>query len=153
MVSLFKDLQLDLVLLELLGVTQLLIHQNMSLALSDTSFQTPLPLSGFIEGVALTVNGNSFLVLPPKLLQLLIGILGRIDAHNDWHGRVTTVQSANAALERVVQPTELSIRVLPTLDRFMVRRTATVGRDLPTVAAKIVMVLLGYLLLHQSLRP
>ena len=58
-----------------------------------------------VEGVVLTVYCDTFLVLPAKVLQLLIGILGRIDTHDDRHSRMATVQSADAALERVVQPT------------------------------------------------
>ncbi len=100
------------------------------------------------RNIALEIDTS--LILPPKLLQLLVGVLGIVHTHNDRHSRVTAVQGTDATLQGVVQPGKGLVIVLPALYRFMIGRCTAVGRYLPAVTAKVVMVLLRDLLLHQS---
>ena len=60
------------------------------------------------------------------------------------------VQGSDTANETVVQCCVFRIAVLPALYRLMVRRAVCVRTDLPTIAAKIVVILQADLFIHKT---
>ena len=123
---------------------------NLVFLLPDGSLQPALHLRGLIAGIVPALILKTPLVLRTKLGQLCAGVLRGGHTHDDAKGGVATVQSADAALEAVVQGLVFPVGVLLALDGLMVGGAVGVGGNLPSVAAKVIVRTLGYLLLHQA---